>query len=41
MKKANLPVRLMSRKEFGAVLKTNYVGYRKAIEELGLAKLAK
>jgi tripartite-type tricarboxylate transporter receptor subunit TctC len=41
MKKANLPVHLMNAKEFGSVIKTNYMGYRKAIEELGLAKLAK
>jgi tripartite-type tricarboxylate transporter receptor subunit TctC len=41
MKKANLPVNLMNSEKFGTVLKTNYLGYRKAIQELGLAKLAK
>lgn len=38
MKKANLPVRIMDRKEFTSVLRKNYYGYQKAIKELKLTK---
>jgi tripartite-type tricarboxylate transporter receptor subunit TctC len=41
MKKANLPVNIMNSEKFGTVLESNYLAYRKAIEELGLAKLVK
>lgn len=41
MKKANLPVNIMNSEKFGTVLKSNYFAYRKAIQELGLAKLVK
>jgi tripartite-type tricarboxylate transporter receptor subunit TctC len=41
MKKANLPVNIMNSEKFGNVLESNYLAYRKAIEELGLAKLVK
>ncbi|MEJ2167718.1 MAG: tripartite tricarboxylate transporter substrate binding protein [Desulfobacterales bacterium] len=41
MKKANLPVNIMNGEKFGAVLKSNYLAYREAINELGLAKLVK
>lgn len=41
MKKANLPVTIMNSEKFGAVLKSNYIEYQKAIKELDLKKQAK